>query len=58
METLLNPYENSRIMIQGEAFYEDISFEGLQNEDSVDLGDCINGVDKKINFIIRNNSSS
>jgi hypothetical protein len=45
-------------MIQGEAFYEDISFEGLQNEDSVDLGDCINGVDKKINFIIRNNSSS
>jgi hydrocephalus-inducing protein len=28
-ETLLNQYENNRIMVQGEAYQEDLIFEGL-----------------------------
>lgn len=41
--TQLNPYEQGRMMIMGEGFYEDITFEGLPNglEEEVNLGDCI-----------------
>jgi hydrocephalus-inducing protein len=55
----LNPYENSKIHIIGEGFYEDITFEGLPKdlEDEIDLGDCIINLEKRITFNIRNNSS-
>ena len=35
-------------MIAGEAFYEDVTFEGLQTEDSVDLGDCVVDNERKV----------
>jgi len=43
MQTLLNPYECTKIMVVGEGFYEDIVFEGLPNdsEDEIILGDCV-----------------
>ncbi len=43
MQTLMNPYEVSRILISGDAFHEDITFENLPNEleDQFELGDCI-----------------
>lgn len=41
MQTLLNPYEVTKLMISGEGFYEDIVFESLpdESEDEVNLGD-------------------
>ena len=45
-------------MIQGEGFYEDITFEGLpQNlEDEINLGDCIINSSKFLSFNVQNNS--
>lgn len=42
----------------GEAFYDDVTFEGLpeDSEDTINLGDCVNSVEKKIMFFIKNNS--
>lgn len=59
MTTLNNPYETSRIMAGGDAFYEELTFEGLPDdlEEEMNLGDCVVGVEKKIVFAIRNNSS-
>ena len=58
MQTLLNPYENFRMQIQGEGFYDDVSFEGLpkEREDLLDLEDCYINVSKKYTFYIKNNS--
>jgi hydrocephalus-inducing protein len=57
---LLNPYEVSRILINGDAFHEDIIFENLPNdlEDSIEMGDCIINTEKRITFNIKNNSES
>jgi hypothetical protein len=43
MQTLLNPYELTKFLIQGDGFYEDIVFEKLPNEseDEINLGDCV-----------------
>lgn len=56
---MLNPYESSKIMIVGEGFFEDVTFEGLPKdlEDEIDLGDCIVNLEKRITFNIRNNST-
>ena len=55
---MLNPYEITKFMIQGEGFCEDITFEKLPNdlEDEVNLGDCIINMQKVLNFFISNNS--
>ena len=60
MQTLLNPYENWKIMVKGEGFYEDITFEGLplELEDEINLDDCIINVEKRHTFFIRNNSNA
>jgi hydrocephalus-inducing protein len=60
MSTLLNPYENSRVMITGEGFYEDITFEGLPNEaeEEISFGDCIINTERRMTFFIRNNSTN
>lgn len=54
----MNPYEVSRILISGDAFHEDITFENLPNEleDQFELGDCIINQEKRIFFNIKNNS--
>ena len=61
LKTLLNPYEFSEINIRGEGFYDDVYFEGLENEDDVlDFGDLMlipeDGKIAKKHFYIRNNS--
>lgn len=60
MQTLLNPYEITRIAVTGEAFFEEIIFEGLPNdlEDEVVFGDCVINIERKVNFQIRNNGSN
>ena len=42
----------------GDAFYDDVTFEGLpeDSEDTVNFGDCVNNLEKKITFFIKNNS--
>lgn len=42
-QTLLNPYEVSKVLINGDAFHEDVIFENLPNdlEDTLEMGDCV-----------------
>jgi hydrocephalus-inducing protein len=56
----MNPYEVSRILVSGDAFHEDITFENLPNdlEDQIELGDCIINTEKRILFNIKNNSQN
>lgn len=55
---MLNPYELTKFIIQGEGFYEDIVFENLPDkyEDEVNLGDCVINQEKKVHFAIKNNA--
>jgi hydrocephalus-inducing protein len=59
MQTLLNPYENIKMLVTGEGFFEDIVFEGLprESEDELNLGDCIINQEKRVNFTLRNNAA-
>ena len=59
MQTILNPYEITRIAVMGEAFFEEIVFEKLPNdlEDEVIFGDCIINIEKKVTFLLRNNGA-
>lgn len=43
MQTLLNPYEITKIAVTGEAFQEDIVFENIDEE--VQFGDCVINVE-------------
>jgi len=56
----LNPYESGKILVQGEGFYEDITFEGLPKdlEDELDLEHNVIGVEKRVGFYVRNNSNN
>ncbi len=47
-------------MITGEGFYEDITFDNLPNnlEDEINFGDCIIKKEKRIQFLIKNNSNN
>eukprot|EP00825_Cyclidium_porcatum_P002075 TRINITY_DN1095_c0_g1_i4.p1 TRINITY_DN1095_c0_g1~~TRINITY_DN1095_c0_g1_i4.p1 ORF type:complete len:1802 (-),score=468.45 TRINITY_DN1095_c0_g1_i4:3309-8714(-) len=60
MQTLLNPYEQNKLLVTGEGYYEDIIFENLPKdlEDEVDLGDCVINQEKIIKFAIKNNSAN
>ncbi|CAD8206755.1 unnamed protein product [Paramecium octaurelia] len=56
MQTLLNPYEVTKVAVTGEAFQEDIVFENL--DDEVQFGDCIINTEKKIQFFLKNNGAN
>ncbi|EGR29178.1 hypothetical protein IMG5_161280 [Ichthyophthirius multifiliis] len=59
LQTLLNPYEITKFMIQGEGYYEDIVLEGLPEdlEDEINFSNCIIQEEKKCGFFIKNNKS-
>ena len=60
MQTLNNPYEISKILVSGEGFYEDVTFENLPEEleDEVNLGDCVINMEKKLAFSLKNHSNA
>lgn len=58
MQTMLNPYEVTKIAVTGESFFEEIIFENLASEDEVQFGDCVINVEKKMAFMLRNNSNA
>ena len=58
MQTLLNPYEVTKIAVNGDAFFEEIVFENLPTEDEVFFGDCIINIEKKLTFVLRNNGNA
>ena len=57
-ETLHNPYECHKVIIQGEGFQESVIFENLPNdqEDMIQFGDAIIKKSKAVNFDILNTS--
>ncbi|EGR28756.1 hypothetical protein IMG5_169530, partial [Ichthyophthirius multifiliis] len=59
MQTLMNPYEITRFMIQGEGFYEDIVFENLPNEaeEEINFNDQIIGKKTQVGFQIKSNKN-
>jgi len=56
MITLHNPYENPLIVLEGEAYVEDVSFENLpeDEQDILNFGDCVVNKEKTVNFKIMN----
>jgi hydrocephalus-inducing protein len=56
--TLLNPYEQTKVIIKGECFFEGITFENLPNDkdDQIMFGDVVAGASKKITFFIKNHT--
>ncbi len=58
METMLNPYEQQRIRIKGEGYFESIVFEDLpqDREDEALFGDCVINKRRRVKFYIRNTS--
>ena len=60
MQTINNPYEMTKISVNGEGFYEDVTFETLPDEleDEVNLGDAVIGIDKKLVFALKNHSNN
>jgi len=57
LQTVSNPFELTKLMVQGEGFFENVVFENLPNdrEDEVSLGDCCINVEKAISFEVKNN---
>ena len=47
--TLSNPYEQHKVLIAGEGYSENVTFEGLP-EDELQVGDCIVGKAKTVTF--------
>lgn len=58
--TLHNPYEQHKVLLIGEGYTENVTFEGLpQNlEDELLIGDCIVGKAKTVSFYLVNNGDS
>lgn len=56
--TLLNPYETTRILVAGECYFENVSFEGFPEnlEDEIHFGDCVSKIPKRITFYMKNNT--
>ena len=50
----------SRVLINGDAFHEDVVFENLPHdlEETIEMGDCVIDQEHRIVFTIRNNSES
>jgi hypothetical protein len=49
-----NPYEQHKVLLQGEGYSETVTFEGLPN-DELKLGDCIINKVKQAQFMLANN---
>lgn len=49
-----NTYEQHKVVLQGEGYAENVTFEGLPN-DELQLGDCIVGKPKSSSFQLANN---
>jgi hydrocephalus-inducing protein len=49
-----NPYEQHRVLLAGEGYAENVTFEGLPN-DELQIGDCIVGKSKSASFQLANN---
>ena len=57
-KTLFNPYENPKLIITGEGFFEPVSIEGLTNDIEMNLGDvCVNS-EKTYSLTLINNSEN
>lgn len=58
MQTIQNNYEITQILVTGEGFFEDITFEQLplDLEDEIDLGDCVINQEKSQCFFVKNNN--
>jgi hydrocephalus-inducing protein len=58
--TLLNPYENTKVIIKGECFFEGITFEGLplDKDDQLIFGDVMIDASKKLTFFIKNHTDN
>ena len=58
--TLLNPYEQTKIEIRGECFFEGITFEGLPHDkdDQLLFGDVMVDAPKKLTFFIKNHTDT
>jgi len=56
--TLLNPYETTKILVSGECYFENVSFEGFPDslEDEIHFGDCVSKIPKRITFYMKNNT--
>ena len=57
-KTMFNPYENPKLNIIGEGFFEPVSMEGLNKDIELNFGDvCING-SKELVFTLINHSDN
>lgn len=54
--TILNPYEQTKILVRGECYFEGIAFEGLpmDKDDEIIFGDNVAGVPKRVTFFMKN----
>ena len=57
-KTMFNPYENPRLNIMGEGFFEPVSIEGLNNETELTFGDICVNESKELTFTLINNSDN
>lgn len=58
-ETVHNPYERHKVLLEGEAYEESLMFEGLPDnaEDELAFGDCVVKRRKKKYFKMTNNTA-
>lgn len=56
--TLLNPYEQTKVVVKGECFFEGLTFEGLPHDkdDQLNFGDVMLEATKKITFFAKNHT--
>ena len=57
-KTMFNPYENPKLIITGEGFFEPISIDGLTNDIEMNLGDVCVNAEKTYAFTLVNNSDN
>ena len=55
-KTMYNPFENPKLQLTGEGYFEPISFEGLDKENELTFGDMSIGQNKSLDFEIQNHS--
>ena len=59
-DTLLNPYEHTKVIVKGECFFEGITFEGLplDKDDQLHFGDVMIDAPKKVTFFVKNQTDT
>lgn len=55
-KTLYNQFENSKLLLLGEGYYEPVYVEGLNNENELNFGDLCIGYNKTLDFELQNHS--